>query len=132
MNSTQSLYRASRFALLRDLLALLAAVRAIERPLSSPDGFREVLVLVIRLVEKLGLDPSWTDRLRKVLDDDRLFNVVWAIAQYVLGLVDLDDDTAAVNASSDAPVLDAQALVDWLPLVLEIIRLLRELGVRLD
>jgi hypothetical protein len=126
---------------LRELLDLLADLRAIREPLTTPEGLRASLELLLRLAEFTGIDRTWTDRVRSVLDDPRAFDVVLAVVRYLHGLV-APDDVARLIAQRDAAANDAvamtklltpdadvaaQAFIDWLPLVFELVALLREL-----
>jgi hypothetical protein len=114
---------------LRELLGLLDAVRAIRDPLSTPDGLRASLELVLRLAEFAGVDPSWTNRVRTILDDPRVFDIVLAVVRYLDGLID-GEESARVLADSEAAgqeAFEANDFVDWFPLILQIIALVREL-----
>jgi hypothetical protein len=118
---------------LRELLDLLAALREIREPLTSPAGLRASLELLLRLAEFVGIDPAWTDRIRRVLDDERAFDIVLAIVRYLHGLMTTEEviqSIAQYNTAAEAPSrgeIAAQDFLDWLPLILEIIALLREL-----
>jgi hypothetical protein len=119
---------------LRELLDLLAALRDIREPLTSPDGLRASLELLLRLAEFAGIDRAWTDRIRRVLDDQRAFDIVLAIVRYLHGLMATEEivrsiaqyNAAAKNNATTAD-LAAQDFLNWLPLILEIIAFLREL-----
>jgi hypothetical protein len=118
---------------LRELLDLLAALRSIRDPLTSPEGLRASLELLLRLGELAGVDRAWTDRVRAVLDDPRAFDIVLAIVRYLHGLIATDEIVQSIAeynaAANDASAGDlvAQDFLDWLPLILEIIAFLREL-----
>jgi hypothetical protein len=111
---------------LRELLSLLAALRDIREPLTSPDGLRASLELLLRLAAFAGVDRSWTDRVRTILDDSRAFDIVLAIVRYFDGLMETEQVVQSI-AEHNGTDLAAQDLLDWLPLVLEIIALLRDL-----
>ena len=119
---------------LRELLDLLAALREIREPLTSPDGLRSSLELLLRLAEFAGIDRAWTDRVRRVLDDQRAFDIVLAIVRYLHGLMATEEIVRSIaqynsaeNQTASTPNLAAQDFLDWLPLILEIIAFLREL-----
>jgi hypothetical protein len=119
---------------LRELLDLLAALREIREPLTSPAGLRDSLELLLRLAEFAGVDRNWTDRIRRVLDDQRAFDIVLAIVRYLHGLMATEEivqSIAQYNATANEPTsrgeIAAQDFLDWLPLILEIIAFLREL-----
>jgi hypothetical protein len=118
---------------LRELLDLLAALRDIREPLTSPEGLRASLELLLRLAEFAGIDRAWTDRVRAILDDPRTFDIVLAIVRYLHGLIATDqimqaiaEHHAAENNDRSNGDVAAQDFFDWLPLILEIIALLRE------
>ena len=110
---------------LRELLDLLAALRDLREPLTSPEGLRVSLELLLRLAEFAGVDRAWTDRVRSILDDPRAFDIVLAIVRYLHGLMDTEQVVQSI-ADRDATDVAAQDFLDWLPLILEIMALLRE------
>jgi hypothetical protein len=115
---------------LRELLEIIAALRAIEDPFSSPAGLRQAVKLLLRLAGLIGVDQVWLDRVRPIVEDDAVLRVVLAVVQYVLGRVGLAADDGSLRAASsdgDEVVVDAQALIDWLPLVVQLIRMILEL-----
>lgn len=115
-----------RLTRLRDALDLIAAIREIREPFGSPEEFRKLLTFVVRLAEQFGVDASWLDRWESLLTDDRLVQVVLAIAQYVFGI--LNRDPVAPSAqSTQMVVVGEQAFAEWLPLVLELLRLVLRL-----
>jgi hypothetical protein len=71
---------------LRELLDLLAALRDIRDPLASPEGLHASLELLFRFAEFAGIDRAWTDRIRTILDDPRIFDIILAIVRYMDGL----------------------------------------------
>jgi hypothetical protein len=119
---------------LRELLDLLAALRDIREPLTAPAGLRDSLELLLRLAEFAGVDRASTDRIRRILDDQRAFDIVLAIVRYFHGLMATEEvvrsiaenNAAAQGAVSNVDVA-AQDFLNWLPLILEIIAFLREL-----
>ncbi len=132
---------------LRELLSLLGALREVREPLSSPEGLRASLAWLLRVAEFAGAEPAWTQRVRLVLEDPRAFEVVLAIVRYLHALVSGDEATedaesaaarsasaaesAGGNLQDGSPAkpdhVSAQAFFDWLPLVLELMAVLRDL-----
>lgn len=112
-----------RLGRLRDVLELLAGVRELEAPLDSPEQLRRLVALVVRLGSLFGLDDAWLRRWESLLTDDDLVQVVLAIAHYVLN--------RAANSTADAPLVaqavDRQSYVEWLPLVVELLRIVRQI-----
>src|SRR5262245_13483052 len=125
--------RPRAFDKLRELLRLIAALRGMKEPLTSPDGLRQALEILLQLAGFAGLDPAVADRLRTILADERVFANVLAIVQYIAGLLALSLDLGEgrvrlSSAGNGAEVfIEAADFFDWLPIVLEIIELLRRL-----
>jgi hypothetical protein len=114
----------------RDLLELLASIRNLREPLTSPDGLRQAIALLVRLAELVGIDDAWTSLLRQIVVKASLFNLVLAIVKYLADVTGWDQSQQsilALSAEGEHVVVDAQSLVDWLPIVLEIIRLLKQI-----
>jgi hypothetical protein len=115
-----------RLTRLRDALDLVAAIREMKDPFASPEDFRRLLTLVVRLAEQFGLEPSWLERWESLLNDDRLTQVVLAVAQYVLGILNGRERTVSPQ-STQPVVVGAQLYAEWLPLVLELLRVVLSL-----
>lgn len=115
-----------RLGRLRDVLELLAAVRELDAPLDSPEQFRKLVGLVVRLGGLFGLDDAWLRRWELLLTDDDLVQVVLAIAHYVLNRVSPASEQSS-GASFVAHSIDRQSYVDWLPLVVELLRIVRQI-----
>jgi len=119
-----------RLGTLRDLLALLAALRDLREPVTSPAGLRQSIALLLRLAELVGVEPAWIERLRKILDDPGAFNIVLAVVQYALGLAarEAAGTVRLAGCESDEGVeVTAEALAEWLPPVIQIVGLLRQI-----
>lgn len=119
-----------RLARVRELLEILAAVRGISEPLTSPAGLRQAALLVLRLGELLGLDPHWTERLEQLLASDALLETVLAVVRYVLGSQGREQTDGSIRAAgSDGReiVVDEASLLEWLPLVVQLLRILRQI-----
>jgi hypothetical protein len=114
---------------LRELLGLLDALRAIREPLHIAEGLRASLELVLKLAEFAGVDRTWTDRVRTILDNPRVFDIVLAVVRYLDGLMDGEQAARMIaeTESAGAEAFEAQDFIDWFPLILQIITLLREL-----
>lgn len=121
-----------RLTTLRDLLALLAALRELREPVTSPAGLRQSIALLLRLAELIGIEPAWIERLRRILEDPGAFNIVLAVVQYALGLASRDSSSGGVvrlaGCDGDEGVeVTAEALAEWLPPVIQIVGLLRQI-----
>ena len=114
---------------LRELLQAIADLQDLDAALTSPDGLRRAVELVLRLGELLGLDPAWLDRLRPIVTDDGVLRIVLAVWQFVLGSrheVAADETVRCrVSGVEEPVVVTQQALADWLPIVVQLISLLR-------
>jgi hypothetical protein len=108
---------------LRELLLLFATLRRIRDPITTAEGLRQTIEVVVQLADLVGIDPAWTDRLRSILADPAVLRIVLAIVQYVLGLVESDDP--ATSAALPMPALEDVAL--WLPTAIQVIGLARKL-----
>lgn len=124
MTTTLSVRSAAwqRLAQIRELLDLVNEVRALDDPFASPDDFRRLITLVVRLGSAFGFDSAWLERFERLLTDDDLVAVVLAITHYVLH----STGVKATNAVEPL-VVDAQSYADWLPLVIELVQLVRKL-----
>lgn len=117
------------WARLRELLQAIADLQELDVALTSPEGLRHAVEMVLRLGELLGLDDAWLDRLRPIATDDGVLRIVLAVWQFVLGArhdVDADEAVRCRVAGVETPVVvTQQALADWLPIVVQLISLLR-------
>ncbi len=115
----------------RDLLSLIGALRDINAPLTTADGLRQTLAVVLRLADMLGIDPAWSNRLAAILRDEGVFNVVLAIIQYLTGVAGKEqaDNTIRVRIASSARevIVDEASFAAWLPLVIQLLSLLRQI-----
>ena len=121
-----------RLAQLRELLDLVNSVRALDDPFATPEDFRRLITLVVRLGSAFGFDAPSLQRFEQLLTDDDLVAAVLAITHYVLrstGLQSTTLRTASLQATSTVEplVVDAQSYADWLPLVIELVQLVRKL-----
>lgn len=114
-----------------DLLGLIGDIRNITAAPTTADGLRQTLALVLRLADMLGIDPTWTNRLASILGDSGVFNVVLAIIQYLTGVAGAQqaDNTIRVRIAAGEPevIVDEAAFAAWLPLVLQLMALLRQI-----
>lgn len=115
---------------LRELLETLAALRGMDQPFTSPEGWQQVLRLIERLAELAGVEEVWLERLRKFAADEALLAILAAVAEY-LWLLRSSDGSALPPVlpmfDTDDRTVEALAIEDWLPLLLEIVALLRTL-----
>ena len=117
-----------RWSKLRDALDLIAAIREVRDPFGSIEEFRKLLELIVRLAEQFGVDQHWLDRWESLLTDERLAQVVLAIAQYVLGVLKRSETSTALGyVAPQAIVVEARSYAEWLPLVVELLRIVLRL-----
>ncbi len=114
---------------LRELLQAIADLQDARVLPTTPDGLRRAVELVLKLGELLGLDAAWLERLRPILTDESVLKTVLAVWQFVLGGrhdMAADDSIRVTVLGAETPVIvTQQALADWLPIVLQLINLLR-------
>jgi hypothetical protein len=118
-----------RFASLRQLFELVSQIGRLSEPITSPTGLRKATEIVVSLGRLVGIDAAWLDRLRTALDNEVVFGVVLALVRLAAQAATASNDDRGLRISSaDADVvLTGQAIADWLPIVLELIELLRTL-----
>ncbi len=122
-----------RWSQLRNALDLIAAIREVRDPFGSIEEFRKLLELIVRLAEQFGVDQHWLDRWESLLTDERLAQVVLAIAQYVLGVLKRSETSTVLTGSSlqavapQAIVVEARSYAEWLPTVIELLRIVLRL-----
>ncbi|MEX2118488.1 MAG: hypothetical protein WD847_02665 [Pirellulales bacterium] len=123
----------SLFEKLRELLRLIAAIGAIDEPLTTPEGLKKAIAVVLELAAFLGLDDELVRRIGLVLTDETVFQIVLAIVRYLAGMLVVEgqphDGRLRLTAveGSDSVEVDVAGFLDWLPIVLELIELIRRL-----
>ncbi len=111
-----------------ELLDLLASLRSAAATVTTAEGLRNVLDLLGRLAALAGVDSSWINRLQSILADQNTFSVVLSIVQYVDGLLAPPAKPTGPTATAVTSLtVDAQSFADWLPLVMQLIHLLKAL-----
>jgi len=116
---------------LRDLLRLISELRAVG-DITTPDGLRRAIELVLNFAVLLGLEESFVERLRRILEDERVFELALAIVRYLAGLVEFNGVTSEgrlqLAAVGEAPIeVETRGFIEWLPLILQVIELIRRL-----
>src|SRR5262245_199283 len=130
---------------LRDLLELLASLRNLNDPFSSPEALATTLDLALRFGQTLNLNPTWLNCLRALHNNHELLNVRAPVGHYLESLVAQlanphHNDFAATATSDQGPVtndslppttdngpLTTSALPQLLPLILQLLQLLQHL-----
>ncbi len=116
-----------RFGALRQLLELLSQLGRLDEPITTPVGLRQAIQFAIAVGRLAGLDAGWLERLQAALDNEAVFGVVLALVRLAAQAASASNDDAGLRISTaDADiVLTGQAIADWLPIVLELVELLR-------
>jgi hypothetical protein len=136
MNATLSIpqFPPVQIAKLSSLLDLLDELRQAAASLATPEGLQNALGLLIKIAEALGMDAAWTEQLQTILSDQNIFEVVLAIVRLLNSLLPGGGQPASATAtvaSAAVPAtvtLDAQAFIDWLPIVIQILQLLQQVA----
>jgi hypothetical protein len=130
MNATVDLAecRFRQLGLMRDVLELTGRIRQIQAPITSTDGLRQTIELVLHFADLLGVSSEFTDRLRQILTDENVFQIVLGIVRFLLGdggVEASDGKLRAAFADGSSTVIEPQDFLSWLPIVVQIINLIR-------
>lgn len=121
-------FKFQELGLLRDVLELIGRIREIDEPITSPEGLRQALEFILNFAELLGVSAEITDRLRRVLADENVFRIVLAIVRLLLGAAGAEAQDNKIRAFWDdgsEVLIDSNDFLDWLPIIIQIIDLLR-------
>jgi hypothetical protein len=115
-----------------DLLRTLTQLAALRDALTTPDGLRRAIELALRVAGIVGLPPEFIQRLRTILDNPQAFAAVLAVVEYLAGLMKIEGELPdgrlhlkAVDGQREAAVA-ARDFFDWLPFVIQLLDLLRQ------
>jgi hypothetical protein len=111
----------------RDFLELLVAFGQLREPLTSPTGLRQAIELFARLLELSAIESAWIERLRTVLADEHVFNIVLAIVQYLVFFLWEADEEAVLDFTGESCGVDAPSFAAWFPLARDLLTLRRNL-----
>lgn len=115
-------------AKIRDLLRLVAVLRGDVPPLTEPEGLRQALEVILKLGELGGLDAEWLVRVRSIVENPTVFQLVLSLTRFVCGLLDGDDEgEAEPQAFAALATVEAQSVLVWLPLVIQLVGLWRQI-----
>jgi hypothetical protein len=120
--------RFRQLSLIRDLLQLIGRMRQITDPVTSPEGLRQAIELLLSFAELLGLSQEVTQRLRQILDNEIIFQIVLGIVRFLLGegISNINDGHLhATFGDGSTFVVEAKDFLSWLPIVVQIINLIR-------
>ncbi len=121
----------TRFNRIRHTLTVISALRRVRQPFTTAQGLKQSLELLLQLGRTTGLDRTGLAPLQRMVEDEEAFQVVWAIVQYLGGLVCQEHGTAetltlTARDGSQTSVPTA-AFFRWLPLVVQVMSLLRQI-----
>jgi hypothetical protein len=123
--ATRLNYSDSKFqqlGLMRDVLELVGRIRQIQEPITSPGSLRQTIELVLHFAQLLGLSTELTDRLRQILADENVFQIVLATVRFVLGELGMEtaDGKLRVSFAEDGTaVIEPQDFLSWLPIAVK-------------
>ncbi|HEX3997144.1 MAG TPA: hypothetical protein VHX65_01170 [Pirellulales bacterium] len=114
------------------LLALLQKLQQLAAPLATADGLRQAIELLVQFGAAAGLNPAWLARLESLLSNTSGFNTVLSIIAYLESLGGSSSSSGRPVGASASPAtaelaIDAQSLVDWLPIVIQILQLIQSI-----
>ena len=125
---------ADRLQAIARLAQLFKLLRGINGPLTSPENLRQLLHTLGEIGKLIGLDAEWLERLEQIVTDERVFQIVLAIVRALAGWsgtitpgASSNDHQLRVAIASQQLAVDAQSFIDWLPIVVTLIQLLRDL-----
>lgn len=120
---------ADRFQRIGRIAQLLRLLQKFNGPLTSPENLREALGALLEVAGLVGLDQEWIERLEHIRNDEHVFQIVLAVVRAISGWSGAvaGDNQVRVSSASQQVTVSAQSFVDWLPIVVQIIQLLRQL-----
>ena len=130
MDARTAVVQFEQSGLFRDVLDFIGGIRQIRDPITSPDGLRQTIELVLNFAELLGTSDELTDRLLQILADENVLQIVLAIVRFVLGTASDETDDGTPRAAFDPPrstAIQPQDFLSWLPIVVQIINLIRQI-----
>ncbi len=126
MNARTSVQTVSPASLgnLRDWLDLLAALRDFNQPISTPEGLRQAIALLLRIGGTLGIDLAWLAQLGNLLNNPAVFDIVLAIERYLLTLIATKPTSGSGNSQPGSEItIQALSLSDWLAIITQLLQI---------
>ena len=123
--------RAQGLERLSDILQLIADQRGGD--ITSPDGLRRAIEFVSEIAALMGMDEGFIERVRKILADEQVFQVVLSIVQYLGGVLRTAggprDSRIRFEAIDDShgTIIESEDFLEWLPVVLQTLELIQRL-----
>jgi hypothetical protein len=119
---------------LRLVLELLTQLRDIKDPLTSLDGLRASIALVLKLTELFGVSEEWRKRLAQIFSDENLLLVLLGVLRLLQGMLDTQQENGVLHVKCEQEQVvevTAASFAEWLPIALQLIQLLRLIRGRL-
>lgn len=123
------LLAADRLQRLGRLAKLFQLLRSVSGPITTPENLRQTLSTLLEVAGLVGLDQEWIDRIEHILNDENVFQIVLAVVRALSGWSGSvgGDNQMRVSSASQQVTVNAQAFVDWLPVVVQLNQLLHQL-----
>jgi hypothetical protein len=121
-------FRFQQLGLVRDVLELIGRLREIQEPITSPGGLRQTIEFILHFAELLGADADVTNRLREIISDENVFEIVLGLVRFLLGIAGIETEDGRIRASfadGSEVLINAKDFLSWLPIVIQIINLIR-------
>jgi hypothetical protein len=123
-----------RFASLRDLLDLLAMLRDAREPVTTPEGLKNAIEVLLKLGEAIGVEPALLDRVRSIAEEPHVLEIALAVLKYALSLYEFTSQAAIAHGhvghdAADHGSLTVQSigLAGWLAIAMQVFELLKRL-----
>lgn len=104
-----------------------------EIDLSDKRDFRQAVKSLAEIAETIGTDWRWTDRLRRISDNDDTFAIVHRVVRYVMGHADDPIEGILHRASVEGWGTIAEGndekVMEWLPFAIQLVGLIRSASV---
>jgi len=116
---------------LRELLDLARSLKEVEFPILTRDQMRQALDVMVKMMELFSVDQARIDWLRARLSDPLALDIALAILGYITNSYGWEKDgelrVLSTETAGKEIVVDAQSLVMWLPTVIMLLNLLRQI-----
>lgn len=103
------------------------------------EHLKEIIAKLLDLAELFGLSGEWVQRLQAVLVDSQLLDIVWAIYEMFFTSANASAQVSgnhiavsisrgdAREASGESIQLNPSDLMEWLPLIIKLVDLLKSI-----
>lgn len=124
------------FRNIRRVLDLLASFQAIDGGFDTPEGLRRLLEWVVEAADLLEVPDAILVKLREALNDQLTFDLILAAVRFAYGHLAPRPSALGTLSAGDKVFIDmgdaarefeAAALIEWLPIVAQLIAFIEEL-----